>query len=73
MPGPSIGEMRTTLVVSLTVPELRQATSASRRHGSRSPANCKYRPQPASVRTTETPTIDQRTPRDIPEECGQSR
>jgi hypothetical protein len=37
IPGPLIGEMRTRSGVSVTAPELRQATSASRRHASRSP------------------------------------
>ena len=37
IPGPLIADMRTRSGVSLTAPELMQATSASRRHASRSP------------------------------------
>jgi len=37
IPGPLIAEMRTRSGVSFTAPELMQATSASRRHASRSP------------------------------------
>ena len=36
MPGPEIGLIRTRSAFSLTAPDLRQAISASVRHGSRS-------------------------------------
>src|SRR5262244_2751731 len=64
MPGPLIAFMRTMPGPSLTAPESRHCTSASRRHGSRS-ANQPPPLQPASRPRTPRrmkPTRYQRTP-----------
>src|SRR6476660_6066474 len=63
-PGPEIGSTRTRSGVSFTAPDLRHATSASARHGSRS-AWKNPRPQPASDTRTKEPTRYKRTPRAI--------
>src|SRR4029453_15247513 len=61
MPGPSIGSMRTTSAPILTVPDFMQATSASWRHGARSP-DIKPRAQPASASSTPAPARQKATP-----------
>src|SRR4029077_8845157 len=58
------GSTRTRSGVSFTAPDLRHATSASARHGSRS-AWKNPRPQPASEARTKEPTRYKRTPRVI--------
>src|SRR4030088_497227 len=59
IPGPLIGPSNATDGLSFTVPVLRHAISASRRHGSRSSTQ---ELQPASVTRTKEPTRYQRTP-----------
>src|SRR5580692_4813958 len=61
-PGPEIGSIRTRSGLSLTLPDLRHATSASARHGSRS-SEKNPRPHPASDTRTKEPTRYKQTPR----------
>src|SRR3954470_17479990 len=67
-PGPEIGLIRTRSAFSFTAPDLRHATSASARHGSRSADWKKPRPQPANETRTKEPTRTQETPRAITRE-----
>ena len=67
MPGPVMGDIRTNDGPSLTRPDLRQATSASCRHASRSATH--ILPQAANPRTTREPTRYRATPRAMRGEC----